>query len=289
MKLHAVRFASTDFDRAEALCELLEAHGALAVELRPDAATAVFDEPHSHATPWRAAEVSALTGVEDPWRWAGALAAAASALPDYRVEAVPDRDWPSEWQAHFPPRVFGGRLCVCPAHIEPEPSGLPIVRLDPGRAFGTGHHASTQLCLNALCETVGAGTGCVVDYGCGSGILAIAAAKLGAQRVFAVDLDPAALAVCRENAQANQVCVEPSTPAALPAVQTDVLVANILLESLITLAPRLAALLGNGGSLLLSGLLRKQAETCMAAYQPWFNWAAPRYQDEWVLLRGTRR
>jgi ribosomal protein L11 methyltransferase len=129
-----------------------------------------------------------------------------------------------------------------------------------------------------------------VDYGCGSGILAIAAAKLGAERVCAVDVDPAALAVCRENAAANEVSAQLriSAPDALPAVAAELVVANILLEPLIALAPRLAALVQPRGQLLLSGLLREQVGTCVAAYAPWFAIEATRYQDEWALVRGVR-
>lgn len=206
-----------------------------------------------------------------------------------RVEAVSDKNWIDEQQKEFSAMVFADRLCIHPSWVAAPQDCAATLVLDPGLAFGSGRHATTSLCLNWLagrdlehCE--------LIDYGCGSGILALAAAALGAASVSAVDIDPQALSACRANADRNhlldRVSVHSAGESALPTA--DILIANILLKPLQELAPRFAALLRPGGKLVLSGILAVQVDACLATYRPWFNMDAPVFQDEWALLEGTR-
>jgi ribosomal protein L11 methyltransferase len=171
-----------------------------------------------------------------------------------------------------------------PPHAAPAPDAL-VVRVDPGLAFGTGHHASRRLALDWLVGRVCGGE-CVLDYGCGSGILALAAARLGDRQVSAVDSDPQALAVAAANAQANGVALRLAAPEALAGTDYDLVVANILAQPLIDLEPRLAALTGAGGRIALAGFLEEQAAVLAAAYARDFALAAGAVEAGWVLLEG---
>ena len=185
---------------------------------------------------------------------------------------------------------FGRRLWVCPGGLTAGDADAIRIELDPGLAFGTGTHPTTALCLEWLDSQDLAGCS-VVDYGCGSGILAIAAAKLGAVHVRAVDLDPQALIATRDNAVRNGVAGRltiTGDPALVPR-SADVLLANILAGPLVELAPRFATALGSGGRLALSGLLPEQADAVTAAYRPWFHIQSNMTRDGWVLLSGTRQ
>lgn len=206
-----------------------------------------------------------------------------------RVEAVADQNWSEAHKAEHDAMVFAERLCIRPSWVQASQNYPATLILDPGLAFGSGKHATTALCLEWLAaQELGAKQ--VIDYGCGSGILALAAAKLGAALVYAVDIDPQALVATQANANNNELrhklVVSAVESVILPAV--DVLIANILLNPLIELAPRISALVRDKGKLVLSGILAVQAEECLAAYSPWFTMAAPVFQDEWALLEGTR-
>ena len=214
--------------------------------------------------------------------------AGADGIQNAAIEPLADRDWVvSGCEAHGP-MFYGDRLCICPSWAR-APAGKQVLTLDPGLAFGTGAHATTALCLEWLAESDLHGR-TVIDYGCGSGVLALAAAKLGAARVTAVDVDPVAVTVTRENARRNGLDdrVTSSTPdeGGLPAA--DLLLANILLKPLLELAPRFAALTRPGGEILLSGILATQAESCLGRYGGWFTMTPPRYRAEWALLAGRR-
>jgi ribosomal protein L11 methyltransferase len=212
-----------------------------------------------------------------------------------------DRVWEREWLKDFRPMRFGQRLWICPGgqqppadlDLSPHPSSgsAPcIIHLDPGLAFGTGTHPTTALCLEWL-DAVSLQGMRIIDYGCGSGILAIAALKLGAAEALAVDIDPQALTATIDNAQRNEV-LDRLTVQSVNDMQNascDVLLANILAEPLEKLAPTLAAMVDRQGHLVLSGLLRVQAERVAAHYAPWFDMAAPAVHDEWVRLEGVRR
>ncbi len=209
-----------------------------------------------------------------------------------RWEVLQDRAWEREWLQHFEPIRCGERLWVCPHGHEVEAEGAVILRLDPGLAFGTGTHQTTALCLEWLDGHACSGAQ-VIDYGCGSGILGIAALLLGAARVRAVDIDPQALIATRDNANRNAIAPERllvGEPGLLDAAQpADILLANILAGPLVGLAPRLAALTRPGGRAVLSGILAEQAAAVCAAYAPWFGEPAIARRDEWCRIALGRR
>lgn len=218
---------------------------------------------------------------------AAAARAAGIAAPDFSTGEIADQDWVRATQAQFDPVVIGERLWIGPSWHRPAPDRL-AVSIDPGLAFGTGTHPTTKLVLAYLDRTVRGGER-VLDYGCGSGILAIAAAKLGAARVAAVDLDPEAVAIAAANARANRVVLHAALPEALPTRSYDIVVSNILAEPLILLAPALAARAAPGGHIALSGILESQAAEVMAAYAPWFSMQSALSEDSWALLEGRRK
>ena len=214
-----------------------------------------------------------------------------SDLPECRLTALEERDWVRAWLDHFHPMRFGRRLWICPTcQTPPDPEAVNI-RLDPGLAFGTGAHPSTALCLEWL-DSANLRGQTLLDYGCGSGILAIAAARLGAQRVWAVDIDPQALMASDDNAAENEVedRIELADPAELPAALTvDILIANILAGVLIRLAPELARRVKPGGRLALAGILEAHADAVQAVFNRDFIFGPRRQREDWVLLEGRRR
>jgi ribosomal protein L11 methyltransferase len=207
-----------------------------------------------------------------------------------RPRIIEDRLWEREWLKDFHAMRFGARLWVCPRHeVVGDPDAV-VVLLDPGLAFGTGTHATTAMCLEWLDAQLPAGAR-VIDFGCGSGILAIAALKLGAACAWCHDIDPQGLLATAQNAQSNGVAkatVICAAPAALPAA-VDVLLANILSGPLCELAPRFAALVLPGGHVILSGLMQHQEAEVTAAYDAWFDTAAIAVRDGWVALHAVRR
>ena len=219
----------------------------------------------------------------------GAAAAAAGCpVPPYRAYDVADEDWVRATQAQFGPLCIAGKLWIVPSWDQPPPGAGVVLRLDPGLAFGTGSHPTTRLVLAWLATAPLAGAR-VLDYGCGSGILAIAAAKLGAARVDALDIDPDALAATAENARLNDVDVRAFAPDALGPASYDIVVSNILAQPLILLAPLLAARTARAGRIALSGILAAQSAEVGAAYAPWFEMAACGPEQGWALLEGARR
>ena len=273
---------------------LLEA-GALSVDVSdPAAGTAaespLYGEPGEPvAGAWPLSRVAALIGAGSDPRTVLALAADAidASLPSFELALVPEQDWVRQTQAQFGPIEIAPGFYIVPTWAKaPDPGALNL-RLDPGLAFGTGSHPTTRLCLEWLRASIAGGES-VLDYGCGSGILAIAAARLGATRVTATDVDPQALAASLANALANEVAIAVVAPAAVPMRAEDIVVANILANPLILLAPALAARVRPGGRIALSGILAPQAASVATAYARWFTLAPWREDDGWVLLTGTR-
>ena len=221
---------------------------------------------------------------------ARALGAALGLDPmSIEVRAVADRVWEREWLEHFHAMRFGHRLWICPRHERVGAPGAVVVALDPGLAFGTGTHPSTALCLTWLDAHLAVGAR-VIDYGCGSGVLALAAAKLGAGEVHCFDIDPQALCAARENAAANGVTREVQVhehAGTLPPA-ADVVLANILSGPLCALAPRFASLLRPGGEIVLAGLMQHEVEDVTGAYAPCFDVAPFGESDGWVGLAGRR-
>jgi len=282
----------TDRERAPLLEAAFQNAGALAVTLG-DAGDEPQLEPPPGATPlWNRVEFKALFPDDDESRQkaerlAETLAAEIEAPP--RFECLRDQVWERAWLDDFAPARFGRRLWVCPRGQAAGDPDAVVVELDPGLAFGTGHHPTTALCLTWLdAEDLAGAT--LIDFGCGSGILAIAALRLGAGRAIAVDHDPQALEATKANAGDNGVSEHLSvcTPETMPNEQADIVLANILASTLVDLAPRLGDLVRPGGRIALSGILREQASEVAAAYAGRFDLDAPRFLEDWVLLTGRR-
>lgn len=210
---------------------------------------------------------------------------------NYSTEIIADQDWVRATQSQFEPIRIRDDLWIVPTwHSAPDPHALNII-LDPGLAFGTGSHPTTHLCLSWLADRV-CTQDTVLDYGCGSGILAITAKKLGASRVIGVDIDAQAIQASQYNARQNQVTAEFCLPAQLDMLvdgKADIVIANILSSALMVLAPALAAACKSQGKIALSGILREQARQVAAVYTEWFVMDAPVFMDAWVLLTGTKR
>lgn len=206
----------------------------------------------------------------------------------YSTEIVAEQDWVRATQSQFAPIHIRDRLWIVPSwHDAPDQSALNIV-LDPGLAFGTGSHPTTHLCLAWLLEEITAPL-TVLDYGCGSGILAIAAKKMGAGRVIGTDIDPQAIEASLYNAENNRVTAEFYLADQLPPVQADVVVANILSSALTVLAPALASACRQQGRIALSGILESQADQVSQVYAEWFDMDAAVFMEGWVLLTGSKR
>ncbi|MCG2579551.1 MAG: 50S ribosomal protein L11 methyltransferase [Marinobacter sp.] len=285
-----------DPDNADQLEDLLMEMGAKAVSME-DAADQPLYEPDPGTTPlWHQTSV---TGLFDSERDIEQLRAAITdawhqqtqqSLPEIAVTLVEDKDWERAWMDDFQPLQFGERLWIVPSwHDAPDPDAANLM-LDPGLAFGTGTHPTTAMCLQWLDGQDVQGKQ-VIDYGCGSGILGLAALLLGADHVIGVDTDPQALEASRDNAQRNGVensRLDLYLPESEPDTKADIILANILAQPLIGLAPHLAARVKRGGDLVLSGILSNQAREVMEAYEPWFVMDEPEQQEEWIRLTGRR-
>ena len=276
-------------DKVEAISEVFDALGALSVTVL-DAGDEPLLEPAPGEMPlWSAVRLTAL--FEESADVAVIEQRLKDLLPDeatgFHSELLEDRDWSSTWRDSFGAMCFGQRLWVCPVGEQPEDPDAIVVHMDPGMAFGTGTHATTAMCLEWL-DMNSPQDLSVIDYGCGSGILAIAAYKLGATPVTAVDIDPQALTATRENARRNKCDIEVASPDSLNKQSVDLVIANILANPLVELATDLSRYVRPGERLVMTGILAEQAETVMAAYVDWFEFAAPVHREEWVLLEGVR-
>lgn len=277
---------------AQSLSESLQEAGALAVTLQDGAEEPIF-EPHPGTTPlWHITRVTGLfeAGL-DMERLIDALQArlAPEPVPPHQIRELRDQVWERVCMDQFRPMRFGERLWVCPHWSTPPDPAAVNLRLDPGLAFGTGTHPTTRLCLEWLGRRRVVGSQ-LIDYGCGSGILAIAGLLLGAVHAWAVDTDPQALTATRQNARENRVAERLSAvpPKALPDIQADVLLANILAQPLTELAPTLAGHLGCGARIALSGILREQVAAIVEAYRPWVQVDPVTYRGDWALVTGRR-
>jgi ribosomal protein L11 methyltransferase len=275
----------------DAVTVACETAGALAVTVEDAADDPVYEPLPGEVRTWPHNRVCVLFDARfDPDPLHAELSGLLDGAPTgWRVESLADRDWERAWLDDFRPMRFGRRLWVCPTNREPPDPAAVNLRLDPGLAFGTGTHPTTALCLEWLDGHPPATT--LLDYGCGSGILAIAALLLGAGRAWAADLDPQALTATRDNAGRNGVSdrIECVLPDMLPdALACDLLLANILAGPLTELAPTLAGRVRPGGALVLSGILPEQATDVAAAYRPWFGALERVERDGWVRLDGRR-
>ena len=207
------------------------------------------------------------------------------------IELIEDQDWERSWMKDFEPIQFGEKLWICPSWLSPPEPNAVNIKLDPGLAFGTGNHATTSLCLRWLDQADVRGSE-VIDYGCGSGVLSIASALLGAVKVHSVDNDPQAISATIDNSRRNKVPGDVLTtylPEAVPPVHADILIANILERPLIDLSEKFAELVKKGGYITLSGLLEEQIPSLLSCYDRWFDMGAPQVEQGWALLCGTRK
>ena len=280
-------------DDAPRLGDALEEAGAVSVSLEGADAEPLFETDWHDTTPvWKQTRVVALFADEADVPAAMRMVAtllSLPAVPTYKTETVADQDWVRAWMDRWQPLHFGANLWVVPSWLAPPDADAANIILDPGMAFGTGTHATTAMCLEWLAAHPPRSLE-VIDYGCGSGILAIAALKLGAAHALGTDTDPQALTVSHENAERNQVSERLALylPGAVPAEAcADVVLANILAGPLILLAPRLTTLVRPGGRLILSGLLANQVEEVEAAYAAHFV-LERRVHDGWAMLAGQK-
>jgi ribosomal protein L11 methyltransferase len=286
----------TDASHAEPLCDALIDAGALSASIEDaDAGTPdeqpQFGEPGSVNSPgWMHSRVIALLEADADVAVLLADAVAMIGLaevPAYSIEAVAEQNWVQLTQSQFDPIKVSDRLWIVPSwHESPDPAAINLI-LDPGMAFGTGSHPTTRLCLEWLEGNV-TESSTLLDYGCGSGILAIAAARLGAGRVAGVDIDPQAVESARANAERNGVVALFADSAQPVAGEYDLVVANILSNPLRVLAPAICAHVRSGGRLALSGILREQAEEIIGIYAQWLPMKVADTREDWVCLSGVK-
>ncbi|MFC0323092.1 50S ribosomal protein L11 methyltransferase [Gallibacterium melopsittaci] len=288
-----IRLNSTN-EQAEQLSDILEELGAVSVTFMDSKDTPIFEPLPGETRLWGNTDVMALFDAEtDMQAIVEALFAeqAITAETAYKIEQIEDKDWEREWMDNFHPLKFGQRLWICPSWREiPDPTAVNVM-LDPGLAFGTGTHPTTALCLEWL-DSLDLNGKTVIDFGCGSGILAIAALKLGAKQAIGIDIDPQAIQASRENAKRNnvedrlQLYLSADTPKAL---QADVVVANILAGPLKELAPIISTLVIPQGHLGLSGILATQSEAVATAYKAQFTLDEVVEREEWCRITGLKK
>ncbi len=278
---------TTTADKVDAISDLLSTFGANAVTFRDAGDDPIFEPASNTPRVWAKTIVIGLFDQTQD------LSFLLKQLNDNAIQIIdiPDEDWVRRSLDSFKPMKFGKKLWICPSwQTIPEPDAAKII-LDPGLAFGTGSHATTALCLDWLDENIQAEQ-CVIDYGCGSGILGLAALKLGAKQVIAVDNDEQALLAAEQNSQQNDYYPPVFTtylPENLPKdSKADLVIANILAEPLVKLAPKLAAMTRFGGKILLSGVLFDQIESINNAYKNWYIMQKPVLKEGWVSLVGIR-
>ena len=285
---------------ADAISDALMSIGALSASIEDAnaetaAEQAIFGEPSSSDIQYPPPGIwqqNIITAMFDEDADIGQVIRALSAettIPtfQYHTEIIAEQDWVRATQAQFEPIKITDTLWIVPTwHVAPNSDAINIV-LDPGLAFGTGSHPTTHLCLEWLAQQQNMDS--VLDYGCGSGILAIAAKKLGAKQVVGVDIDLQAIIASQHNAQQNQVSIDFYDANEFTHETFDVVVANILSSALMVLAPALAKYCKTGAKLALSGILKEQEQLLITRYSEWFNMDAPQQKDAWILLTGTKR
>ena len=285
-----LRFSTTP-DQLENLESWLFEQGALAVTLEDNADEPLL-EPGPGETPlWQNIKLVALFEVginlspilaSVPQQWVTASANAA--------DFVPDQDWERAWMENFEPLKMGKRLWICPSWCEPPDPHAVNINLDPGLAFGTGTHPTTAMCLGELDATIQPGVN-LIDYGCGSGILGIAAIKLGAERMIGIDIDPQALEASLDNANRNGVAdkLEVYLPENQPEFSADIVVANILAQPLRELHSVILGLLKPGGKIAMSGILEEQAQSVADIYAPFIELDDIAVEGDWTRVSGTKK
>ena len=281
---------------AESLSDALMTHGALSTAIEDafagtESEQAIFGEPGMPVEQiWQRSKIIALFAehADIDAILTSAVAEIGIDVPRYQRELLPEQDWVRLTQAQFDPIQISQRLWIVPSWHEAPDNQAINLKLDPGLAFGTGSHPTTHLCLQWLDKQLKGGE-TVLDYGCGSGILTIAAMKLGASMARGVDIDEQAILASNDNAKQNEVAATFHLPEDLPAGEYDVVVANILANPLRTLGALLASHVKQGGRIVLSGLLEEQVEEMSGIYAQWFDLAPAQLDDGWACLSGTKR
>ena len=280
---------------SEQLSDLLSQAGAAAVTMQDAKDDPIYEPPVGSTPLW---DQLLLTGLFEADTDIAAVLQfienQTGDIPAHSLNPLEDKDWTRAWMDDFKPMQFGRRVWICPSwHTPPDPQAVNIL-LDPGLAFGTGTHPTSALCLNWLDENFDHPRD-VIDYGCGSGILGIAANLLGSQQVYAIDLDPQALIATRANAEKNHVLDKiktfsvPEFNQQFSQLQCPVLLANILAGPLVELSEMLASHVQAGGKIVLSGILAEQADKISHAYQRWFHIDEIKQQGEWIRVVGTKK
>lgn len=283
----------TDENTAPKLADFFSTLGAVSVTYMDAEDEPVYEPAIGETKIWRNTQVIALYELDAEPELVKSLVYARfepAGLAGWLHEEVADQEWERAWMEFYKPMKFADKLWVCPTGQEQLEPGTVCLTLDPGLAFGTGTHPTTALCLEWLAGHDLTGK-TVIDYGCGSGILAVAAILLGAKTAHAIDIDPQALTATQDNALKNKVqdriacyLAEQFAP-----VQSDVVLANILAKPLIDLSAKISALLVPGGQLVLSGILAEQADSVIKAYQADIGFKPPAQQEDWIRLEGLKR
>lgn len=281
-----------DEAKVKKVSSMLQGAGAQAVTYMDAQDNPIYEPPLGTTKLWANTVVIGLFEADvDPFRIVHFIEKNLGSQVQCKVEQLEDKDWVREWMEHFHPMQFGKKLWICPSWCEIPDKNAVNVMLDPGLAFGTGTHPTTAMCLEYL-DGFDIKGRTVIDYGCGSGILAIAALKLGAGKVIGIDIDPQAIQASRDNAVRNAVSenfelyLVDERPAEL---QADLVVANILAGPLRELAPLLSTLVKDHGHIALSGILETQAQEINGIYGQWFDMTAPNIREEWCQLSGIKK
>lgn len=273
------------------VCDALESLGALSISMQDGSDEPIYEPDPDEIPLWQVIHLKVLFADDV------AIQAIVQTLCQqfeniaFHYDKLPEQAWSHTWKQDFKPTLYGNRLWLCPSWITPpEPNAVNVI-LDPGLAFGTGHHPTTALCLDWLAENISA-TDTVIDYGCGSGILAISALKLGCQQVWAIDHDPQALIATKENAIRNNINLEQLSimhPEQIKAIKARILIANILTNPLLELAHQFAEYVEHGGLIVISGVLTSQIDLIVDKYRSWFTLRTPITRSDWVRFDGIRK
>jgi len=283
----------TNEDLAPRLADFFDNLGAVSVTYMDAEDEPVYEPAIGETKIWTNTEVIALYELDAEPELIKTLVYAqfkAEQLRSWKYEEIADQEWERAWMEYYQPMKFADKLWVCPTDQEQYESGTVCLTLDPGLAFGTGTHPTTALCLEWLASHDLAGK-TVIDYGCGSGILAVAAILLGAKEAHAVDIDPQAITATQSNALKNKVQdkIACYLPEQFAPFQADIVLANILAKPLIDMSEQICNLVAPGGRLVLSGILHEQAESVMNAYRQYITFSAPVQQEDWIRLEGIKR
>ena len=282
----------TNQTHAEELSTLLEQLGAISVSLTASSSEPVFDESDKDNTFWERTKLSVL--LNSKCNINNLLIqlnshVGSNAIYSHNIKFLENKDWVNEFKSKYQPIFFLNKICISPSWCEPSKNKITTIVLDPGLAFGTGDHPTTSLCIEWFCKN-DINNKIVIDYGCGSGILAMVAVKFGAKKVFAIDIDEQALNTTRENIEKNklQEKILVCHPENAVILKADILVANILQNPLKKLLKKFSSLTKSGGHIILSGLLSTQTKECLAAYRTHFNMDEPALRKSWASLHGVR-